>query len=45
MRTYAILGNVRIAYIFFQKIFAYGQTQKYRATVYRSTTFGSTRLS
>ena len=27
MRTYAILGNVRIAYIFFQ-FFAYGQTQK-----------------
>ena len=27
MRIYAILGNVRIAYIFFQ-FFAYGQTQK-----------------
>ena len=27
MRIYAILGNVRIAYIFFQ-FFAYGQTQE-----------------
>ena len=35
MRIYAILGNVRIAYIFFQ-FFAYGQTQERSAVCFRN---------